>query len=96
MPRRFVTGAICRPEAASAGLWQNRLRQLADALETIRFAAPPVLTCAFFGDARDLQSFDVRLALAASGAAHPGAPSAGAAWMSASFRQHQRSRFVLN
>jgi hypothetical protein len=54
-----------------AGLWQDRLRQIADILERIHFAAPPVLHVRVYGDARDLQSFDVRLALAAPGADSP-------------------------
>ena len=61
-----------------AGVWQNRLRELADTLERIHFSAPPELRLDVRGDARDLQSFTVRMVLAAPGAETPwGAVSEG-------------------
>src|SRR5439155_7621599 len=50
---------------------QNRLRQLADALERIHFSAPPFLKLYLRGDARDLQSFTIRLGLSAPGPQTP-------------------------
>src|SRR6266404_3337229 len=50
---------------------QNRLRQLADTLERIHFSAPPYLKLDLRGDARDLQSFTIRLGLSAPGAESP-------------------------
>jgi hypothetical protein len=56
---------------APARVWQDRLRQLADTLERIRFSAPPELTLDVRGDARELQSFTVRLGVSAPGADTP-------------------------
>jgi hypothetical protein len=56
---------------ALAGLWQDRVREIADIFERIHFPAPPVLHLRVYGDARDLQSFDVLLALGAPGADSP-------------------------
>src|SRR5207245_5550308 len=50
---------------------QNRLRQLADTLERIHFSAPPFLKLDLRGDARDLQSFTIRLGVSAPGAETP-------------------------
>jgi hypothetical protein len=58
-------------QPAPAGVWQNRLRQLADTLERIHFSAQPELTLDVRGDARDLQSFTVRMAASAPGADTP-------------------------
>ena len=58
-------------QPAPAGAWQNRLRQLADTLERIHFSAPPELTLDVRGDARDVQSFTVRMAASAPGADTP-------------------------
>lgn len=55
----------------SAVLWQDRMRDLADTLERIHFSAPPELGIVVRGDARDLQSFNVHLALSAPGAETP-------------------------
>ena len=57
---------------------QNRLRQLADAFDRIHFSAPPFLKLDLRGDARDLQSFTIRLGVSAPGAETPwGAVSQG-------------------
>ena len=64
---RFFQGAQPAPAAA----WQSRLRQLDDALERIHFSAPPELTLDVRGDARDLQSFSVRMTASAAGADTP-------------------------
>ena len=58
-------------EAAPAGVWRDRLRALADALERIRFSAPPKLRLDVRGDARDLASFGVRLLVSTPGADTP-------------------------
>ncbi len=63
---------------APAAVWQDRLRRLADTLEQIHFSAPPELKLDIRGDARDLQSFQVRMRLNAPGAVTPwGAVSRG-------------------
>jgi hypothetical protein len=49
------------------GAAQRRLRDLADALDQIRFSTPPRLNVDVRGDARDPQSFKLRLALNAAG-----------------------------
>ncbi|HVM50080.1 MAG TPA: AsmA-like C-terminal region-containing protein [Candidatus Acidoferrum sp.] len=54
-----------------AGLWQDRLRKLADTLESIHFAAPPELALDVRGDARDLLSFTVRMKASAPHADTP-------------------------
>lgn len=54
-----------------AGAWQDRLRRLADTLDQIHFPEPPKLQLDVRGDARDLQTFKVRLAIAAPGAQTP-------------------------
>lgn len=59
------------PGATAAGAWPGRFRQLAQALERIRFAAPPDLRLDVRGDARDLQSFSVRLSVTIPGAETP-------------------------
>ena len=53
------------------GALQSRLRQVADALEETRFSAPPELHLDVRGDARDLQSFTIRLRITAPGAETP-------------------------
>lgn len=58
-------------QPAPAGVWQNRLRQLADTLERIHFSAQPELTLDVRGDARDLQSFTFRMTASAPGADTP-------------------------
>ena len=61
-----------------AGALQQRLHLLADALEETRFAAPPELHLDVRGDARDLQSFTLRLRITAPGAeTHWGSVSQG-------------------
>lgn len=64
-------------QSAPAGVWQNRLRDLADTLERIHFSAPPELKLDVCGDARDLQSFTVRMTASAPGADTPWAKVAG-------------------
>jgi hypothetical protein len=54
-----------------AGTLQNRLHRVADALERIQFDAPPDLILDIRGDARDPQSFSVRMRLSALGSATP-------------------------
>jgi hypothetical protein len=58
-------------QPAPAGVWQNRLRQLADTLEVIHFSTPPELALDVRGDARDLQSFSVRMRASAPRADTP-------------------------
>ena len=58
-------------QAAPAGMWRNRLRELADTLERIQFQAPPELRLDVRGDARDFASFAVRVALITPGADTP-------------------------
>ena len=53
------------------GALHNRLRQVADALEKTRFSAPPELHLDLRGDARDLQSFTIRLRITAPGSETP-------------------------
>jgi hypothetical protein len=50
-----------RPTAA--GVWQARLRYLADALDKISFSSPPDLRLDLRGDARDLLSFHLKILL---------------------------------
>ena len=56
---------------APAAAWQSRLRQLADTLDRIHFSFPPELKLDVRGDATDLQSFAVRMAVNAPGARTP-------------------------
>ncbi len=56
---------------APPGTWEHRLRELAETIARIHFAAPPELKLDVRGDARDLQSFRVRLDLNAPGANTP-------------------------
>ncbi len=58
-------------QAAPAGMWRNRLRELADTLERIQFYAPPELRLDVRGDARDFASFAVRVGLITPGADTP-------------------------
>ncbi len=48
-------------QAQEAGRWEERLAQLADALDQIHFAAPLQLRLNVLGDARDLRRLSVRL-----------------------------------
>src|SRR6185295_12135103 len=54
---------MLRSKSPKPGLWEGRLRQLADTLEQIHFSTPPQLELDVQGDARDFQSFTVRLNL---------------------------------
>jgi hypothetical protein len=58
-------------QAAPNNAWQNRLRQVADTLERIRFQAPPELRLDVRGDARDPATFGVRVLLNTPGAETP-------------------------
>jgi hypothetical protein len=62
----FQTRRPTRP-----GALQSRLNALAEALETIHFAAPPHLNLDIRGDARDPQSFNIRMGLKAPGSTTP-------------------------
>jgi hypothetical protein len=53
------------------GAVQNRLQRLADILDQTHFAAPPDLKLDIRGDARDPQSFNIRLVLIAPGSQTP-------------------------
>ena len=53
------------------GLFEERLRQFADTLDRLKFAAPPELTVRFDGDARDPQTFGGSVSLKAPGAETP-------------------------
>lgn len=53
------------------GVWQKRIRALADTLESIHFSSPPELRVDVRGDARDLQSFHLWLTLNTPGAETP-------------------------
>ncbi|PYJ06486.1 MAG: hypothetical protein DME25_06590 [Verrucomicrobia bacterium] len=64
-------------EPSPAGVWQDRLRQLADTLERIHFSAPPELKLNVSGDARELQSFQAHLLLNTPGADMPWGQVAG-------------------
>src|SRR5882762_2546359 len=56
---------------APAGLLQERLRQLADMVERVQFSTPPELGLDIHGDARDVQSFTIRLLVEAAAAEGP-------------------------
>jgi hypothetical protein len=58
-------------QTTPAGVWQNRLRGLADTLDNIHFTSPPELKLILQGDVHDLQSFTLRLGLSAPGAKTP-------------------------
>jgi hypothetical protein len=58
-------------EPTPAGLWQNRIRVLADLLEQIQFSSPPDFKLDVRGDASEVQSFSVRLMVSAQGATTP-------------------------
>jgi hypothetical protein len=60
-----------QPASQSAKLWQGRLRRLEDTLGRIHFSVPPELRVDVRGNALDLQSFNVLLALSAPGAETP-------------------------
>ena len=64
---KFFQAALPAPARA----WQDHLRQLADLLERIHFSTPPELVLDVQGDARDLQSFTVRMVATAPGADTP-------------------------
>jgi len=53
------------------GALQNRFRQLADTLERIHFSTPPDLNLELHGDAREPQSFTIRLSVSAPDAEMP-------------------------
>jgi hypothetical protein len=55
----------------SARFWQTQIQQLADTLQKVHFSAPPDLKLDVRGDARDLQTFKVRLRVSAPGAETP-------------------------
>jgi hypothetical protein len=60
------------PAQKAASLqWQHRLTKFADTLQRIQFSATPDLKLSVNGDARDLQSFSVRLTVVAPGADTP-------------------------
>src|SRR6266404_3452202 len=58
-------------EPTPASVWQYRLRKLEDVLEATHFSAAPELILDLRGDARDLQSFHVRMGLNTPGAETP-------------------------
>ena len=58
-------------EAAPAGAWRDRLRDLADLLERIHFSAPPTLRLDVRGDGRSLAGLGVRVLLNTPGADTP-------------------------
>jgi hypothetical protein len=58
-------------QPAPAGVWQDRLRRLADTLQGIHFSTPPDLAVDVRGDARDLLSFTVRVRASAPSADTP-------------------------
>ena len=58
-------------QPAPPGALQSRLRQLEETLARIRFAASPNIKLNVQGDARDLQSFNIRLGVTAPGADTP-------------------------
>jgi hypothetical protein len=60
-----------QPQEEAARQWQARLRQVADALERVHFAAPPELRLDARGDARDLRSFSIHLFASAPAARTP-------------------------
>jgi len=60
-----------RREPSAAGQWRERLNRLADFFENTQFAEPPEFRLNVKGDARDLQSFSVRMMLSAPGAVTP-------------------------
>jgi hypothetical protein len=64
-------GFLQSSEPATAGQWRVRLNQLADFLESTQFSEPPEFKLDVRGDARDLQSFSVRMMLNAPGAITP-------------------------
>ena len=66
---RFLRGAA--GGGPSTQRWQRRLNKLGNALQLIRFSAPPELVVDLRGDARDLQSFSALVLLAAPGAETP-------------------------
>jgi hypothetical protein len=52
-------------------VWQQRIRRLADTLESIHFSSPPELRMDLRGDAQDLRSFHLWLTLNTPGAETP-------------------------
>src|ERR1035441_4716061 len=63
---------VLKPEqAAPAATWRDRLREFTDLMGRIRFSAPPTLRLDVRGDARNLESFGVRVLLSAPGADTP-------------------------
>jgi hypothetical protein len=56
---------------ARPGLWETRLQHLANAIEETHFAVPPQLKLDVQGDARDLQSFSVRMVMSTPDANTP-------------------------
>ena len=58
-------------QPSQPGALQDRLRRLADSLERTHFSSPPSLRLDIQGDARDPQSFLLRLRLAAPGSETP-------------------------
>jgi hypothetical protein len=67
---KFVQPAQPTPQI-SAVTFQERLRQLSDTLDHIRFSSAPDLVLDVRGDARDLQSFGAMMILTAPGADTP-------------------------
>jgi AsmA-like C-terminal region len=62
---------LMRPKRPSPGLFEYRLRRLADTLENIHFASSPQLKVDIQGDARDLQSFSAQINLSTPDADTP-------------------------
>ncbi len=58
-------------QPAAPGALEGRLRQLADTLDRIHFSTPPELRLNVEGDARDLQSFTLRLNVSTPNAETP-------------------------
>ncbi len=72
----FFQGHAAGP--ATPGIWPGRFERVAERLDSIRFSSPPELRLDVRGDARDLQSFTVRLGIEAPGAETPwGSVTAG-------------------
>ena len=64
MRRKSAGWAIFRgANTGNAAAARDRLKKFADALGQIHFSGPPQLTLAFVGDARDVHSFNARLAV---------------------------------
>lgn len=71
MVRDWKVFQASQPVSTTAGEWEARLRRFADTLERIHCSVPPTAHLEVEGDAREVQTFTVRMAISAPAADTP-------------------------